>query len=105
MITSFGYPLETYSNLETEDGYILDMQRIPHGKLDYDKANEKREPILLLHPMLTSGEMYTFGEQSIAFMLADLGYDVWIPNFRGSLYSRKHKHLPIQYNSTYWDYS
>lgn len=94
-----------YSNLETEDDYLLDMQRIPHGKFDYGNAKKKREPILLIHPMLTSGEFYTFDNYSLAFMLADLGYDVWIPNFRGTLYSRKHKYLTTEYNSTYWDFS
>ncbi len=33
LITSKGYPAEEH-NVTTKDGYILGMQRIPHGKKD-----------------------------------------------------------------------
>jgi len=31
LVKYWGYPVETY-NVQTKDGYILEMHRIPHGK-------------------------------------------------------------------------
>ncbi|KAK7276492.1 hypothetical protein RIF29_17632 [Crotalaria pallida] len=43
-------------------------------------------------------------EQSLAFLLADNGFDVWIANTRGTKYSRQHTSLPIN-SSDYWNWS
>lgn len=40
-----------------------------------------------------------------AYLLANAGYDVWMLNFRGTYYSRKHKQLDSNKNATYWNFS
>ncbi|RYR00134.1 hypothetical protein Ahy_B07g088218 isoform A [Arachis hypogaea] len=42
--------------------------------------------------------------QSLAFLLADNGFDVWIANTRGTKYSRQHISLPTN-SSDYWNWS
>lgn len=42
--------------------------------------------------------------KGLAFVLADEGYDVWMPNKRGTTYSRKHVSLTDK-DPRYWDFS
>lgn len=42
---------------------------------------------------------------SLAFLLANSGYDVWLGNTRGSTYSLNHTHLDHRYDVKYWDFS
>ncbi|KAF2900849.1 hypothetical protein ILUMI_05338 [Ignelater luminosus] len=102
MIQRNGYSLETHY-ATTEDGYILTVFRIPHGKHDSEK--EIRKPVFLQHGFASSSSSFvSTGRKSLAFILADEGYDVWLGNFRGSSYSRNHTHLKEDY-SEYWDFS
>jgi hypothetical protein len=39
-----------------------------------------------------------------AYILADSGYDVWLFNTRGNVYSRRHKFLDPDKDATYWDF-
>ncbi|XP_025265032.1 lipase 3-like [Camponotus floridanus] len=97
MIRKAGYPVETHV-ITTEDGYLLTLHRIPgdNGSL----------PVLLQPGFLATSAIWIFlGKgKGLAYILADHGYDVWLGNFRGNIYSRAHISLSPS-NSTFWDFS
>ncbi|KAL7290221.1 hypothetical protein TKK_0015926 [Trichogramma kaykai] len=90
------YPVETHA-VETEDGYILSVPRLP---------NPSGFPVFLQHGLLCSaGDWVVNGKnRSLAFLLWDAGYDVWLGNVRGNTYSKKHKTLSVD-EAAFWDFS
>ncbi|XP_050393751.1 gastric triacylglycerol lipase [Patella vulgata] len=104
MITSKGYPCEDHKVI-TEDGYILTMQRIPHGR-NTNSSTGDRPVVILQHGLLGESTNYldNLANESLAYVLADAGADVWLSNSRGNTYSRAHTHLkPSQV--VFWDWS
>ena len=105
LITYWGYPVETH-RVTTKDGYILTLHRIPHGRAITENDNPSRPVFYLLHRLLGSSADWVLNlpSQSLAFMLADQGFDVWMGNVRGNTYSRTHISLsPNQ--KEFWDFS
>ncbi|XP_070031605.1 triacylglycerol lipase 2-like isoform X4 [Nicotiana tomentosiformis] len=102
MVETQGYGCEEHK-VTTEDGYILSLQRIPKGISG--KAATK-PPVLLQHGLLMDGITWLLNppDQSLAFILADEGYDVWIANTRGTKYSQGHTSLSPQ-DPAYWEWS
>ncbi|KAB7506572.1 Gastric triacylglycerol lipase [Armadillidium nasatum] len=103
IITSYGYPSEVHY-VETEDGFILELHRIPHGKSNKNEY-EKRPVVFLQHCLLCSSADWIINspDKSLGYILADRGFDVWIGNARGNTYSRRHKKFSPR-NKKFWDF-
>ncbi|KAL7287737.1 hypothetical protein TKK_0018122 [Trichogramma kaykai] len=97
MILRDGYPSETHS-VTTEDGYILTVFRIP--------GSVHSPPVFLQHGLLESSADWLISgkNKSLAYILSDNGYDVWIGNARGNTFSRKHRYLSPN-DPRYWNFT
>ncbi|XP_025420148.1 lipase 3-like [Sipha flava] len=102
-----GYPIERHTVITT-DGYNLTLHRIPYSKNE-DPAAVTRKPVVLVqHGILCSSTDWVIAGQnnSLAFVLSDAGYDVWLTNSRGNTYSRNHIFLdPAKEPQKFWDFS
>ncbi|XP_044019391.1 lipase 3-like [Aphidius gifuensis] len=103
-IKSWGYPAEQH-NLTTDDGYKLKIFRIPWSPLQLSRRNEQKPVVLMLNGLLITSDIWLISpERSLAKQLADEGYDVWLANFRGTIYGRDHVTLSPN-DKKFWDFS
>ncbi|KAL4143873.1 hypothetical protein QTP88_006128 [Uroleucon formosanum] len=103
IIKKNGYAAEIHHAI-TEDGYILELHRIPSSKSGQKPT--RNHPVFFHHAFLSNsaGWVLSGANTSLSMQLADAGYDVWLANSRGNTYSRKHVTLNYKQKS-YWNFS
>uniref|UniRef100_A0A3B4BB67 Lipase n=1 Tax=Periophthalmus magnuspinnatus TaxID=409849 RepID=A0A3B4BB67_9GOBI len=96
IIGRWGFPSEEHE-VQTEDGYILTLNRIPHSTGGL---------VLLQHGLLAAGSNWITNppDSALGFFLSQSGFDVWLSNSRGNTWSRKHASLDPKQNE-YWAFS
>lgn len=96
IISQAGYSSDTH-NVETEDGFILTLHRL---------KGKQGESVLLMHGFMQSASVWVYDGpgKSLAFMLKDAGYDVWMLSARGTALSSQHKSLTPN-EEKFWDFS
>lgn len=88
----------------TEDGYILSMYNMPPRRNRH--ANQTKPNIMFFTHGLTatSAEFTLYRDRSLAYVLVDRGYDVWLGNTRGTYLCQNH--TTFDYKSRdYWQFS
>jgi len=97
-----GYELEDHT-VQTSDGHLLTL----HHLVSPNAKNPSRgQPVLLQHGLCQSSMLFLIQEKqdALAYVLSDLGYDVWLGNNRGNLHSRFH----VQYRAdepAFWNWA
>ncbi|CAF4782528.1 unnamed protein product [Pieris macdunnoughi] len=101
LTSKYGYLTEDHV-VTTEDGYILNVFRIP-SKCD----NTKGYPVILMHGLVDSSDAWILAgpQVGLAYILSDNCYDVWAANGRGNTYSRNHISLDPNKDPEYWNFS
>merc|ERR1711916_112138 len=89
----------------TEDLYILGLFRIPCPN-NQSSCTSGRPVAYLQHGLEDSSYTWVnnFQNESLAFILADNGFDVWMGNARGNTYSLNHVNLPTD-GKKFWEFS
>jgi pimeloyl-ACP methyl ester carboxylesterase len=108
IIAARGYAVETHS-VTTSDRYVLTMYRIPKTYAESQSgstAASNKPAVILQHGLLDSSFTYVsnFRNQSLAYILADAGYDVWLGNNRGTTWSNKHLDYTTD-DDEYWQFT
>ncbi|KAE8785590.1 Triacylglycerol lipase 1 [Hordeum vulgare] len=103
LLLPLGYPC-TEHTVETNDGFLLSLQHIPHGKNGV--ADNTGPPVFLQHGLFQGGDTWFINsaEQSLGYILADNGFDVWIGNVRGTRWSKGHSTFTV-HDKLFWDWS
>jgi pimeloyl-ACP methyl ester carboxylesterase len=100
-----GWATESHT-ITTEDGYILELYRIPGTINEVQMEGASPKPaVLLQHAMECDMMEWVLNdyERAPAFILAREGYDVWLGNNRGTKYGLQHVSLDPK-SAAFWDH-
>ncbi|XP_068748614.1 gastric triacylglycerol lipase-like [Montipora capricornis] len=99
-----GYPAEEHT-IQTEDGYLLQIHRIPAGRNDPNSCTTQKPVIFLQHGLMCDSSNWIINlNESFGFILADAGFDVWMGNVRGNSYGLQNIHYSTD-SKDFWDFS
>ncbi|XP_025017565.1 lipase member K-like isoform X2 [Tetranychus urticae] len=120
-ILSRGFSYEDHY-VTTKDGYILHLFRIINPYAEHALGADNLHPVLLQHGLFATSSVWmlnSFDEKiipwvheqksemkgnSLAFLLSNSGYDVWLANNRGNSYSQNHTTLDPE-DDEFWDFT
>eukprot|EP00210_Caulerpa_lentillifera_P004703 g4487.t1 len=105
LVVPMGYPLDRHE-VWTGDGYVLSVYRIRHGRNSSHPLGTSRPVVYLQHGLLDSSAAFAMNgvDGSIAFTLADAGFDVWLGNSRGNTFSNFEMQVGMTHDA-FWDFS
>ncbi|KAI6361424.1 hypothetical protein MCOR25_006517 [Pyricularia grisea] len=107
-----GYQAEEHV-VQTKDGYLLGLHRLAWRKGEEDQRvnsgpnSVQKRVVYLHHGLLMNSEVWvcqTDTNRSLAFVLVDQGFDVWLGNNRGNKYSKKSINHPPT-STAFWNFS
>ncbi|KAJ6345787.1 hypothetical protein OIU78_008447 [Salix suchowensis] len=103
LIKPAGYSC-TEHTVQTKDGYLVALHRV--SSRNKDQGGQRGPPVLLQHGLFMAGDAWFLGspEQSLGFILADEGFDVWVGSVRGTYWSQGHISLSEK-DKEFWDWS
>ncbi|XP_031383711.1 triacylglycerol lipase 1 isoform X2 [Punica granatum] len=103
LVQPAGYPCSEYT-VQTKDGYLLALHRVSSS--GQNLRAQRGRPVLLQHGLFMGGDAWFLNsaDQSLGFILADHGFDVWIGNVRGTRWSYGHISLSER-DKDFWDWS
>ncbi|XP_018010976.1 lipase member N [Hyalella azteca] len=103
-ILQHGYPAEEHF-VVTPDGYILTVNRIAGPRHSRGRSRSPDVVLLMTSVISSSSDFILDAPDSLGYVLADAGYDVWLGSNRGTREGRNHTRLNPDKDKRFWNFS